>query len=299
LVANHGVDLVYTNTVTCVEGAIAAHSTRKPHIWHIREHILRNSELAPLLPYKLYCAAVEALSKSIIFNSRALANDYPRFYGKASIVYNGFPLPTLRDKIAARAEVASGLGIDPGAKIVAVLGALHPGKDHHTFLTAAEQVARRVEEAIFLIVGVGHESYTNQLRQRIRDLQLDSRVRLLGWRDDIDNLMAAIDVLVISSEQESFGRTAIEALSVETPVVATRCGGPEEVLVDGETGLLVPVKDPRALAEAIGRLLLDPNLARRLGASGRDYVGEHFGVDQYVQGIQKILLNEIASRSNL
>jgi glycosyltransferase involved in cell wall biosynthesis len=182
------------------------------------------------------------------------------------------------------------LGIDAGAKIVAVIGALHPRKDHRNFLTAAEQVARRVEEAIFLIVGSGSENNTNLIQQQIRDLQLGPRVKLLGWWEgDIHDLLAAIDVLVISSEQESFGLTAIESLAMETPVVSTRCGGTEEILEDGVTGLLVPVKDPLAMADAIVSLLSDPVFARRLGVRGRIHVSEHFGVDRYVQGIQKVI----------
>lgn len=296
LITNHAVDLVYTNTVTCVEGAMAAKRTRKPHIWHIRENILGNNELAPLLPYRLYCAKIAALSQSIIFNSRVLASDYPRLSGKANVVYNGFQFPSPRDRIAARAEVTSELGLGTGAKLVAVVGSLHPRKDIITFLNAAEQVARKVEKAAFLIVGAGSDQYTNLLRQRIEDLKIGSKVKLLGWRNDVENILAAIDVLVISSEQESFGRTMIEALSMGTPVVATRCGGPEEVLVDGETGLLVPVKDPRAMADAIERLLQDPELARRLGVRGRNHVSEHFGVDQYVQGVQQVILETAAPR---
>jgi len=290
LIAEHRVDIVYTNTVTCVEGAIAAQRTRKPHIWHIHEPIFRNSELSPLLPYRLYCSAIEFLSKSIIFPSKALAREYPQFARKASIVYNGLPTSPLRDRFVAQTRVTNDLGIDTSAKIVAVVGALHQRKDHLTFLAAAENVARRVEKVVFLIVGSGFESYTTLLRQRISDLRLDSRVRLLGsWQGDIHDLLAAVDVLVISSEQESFGLTAIEALAMETPVVATRCGGPEEILVDDETGLLVPVKDPCALADAIVRLLMDPELARRMGKKGRIHVSECFGVDRYVHGIQRVI----------
>jgi len=299
MITDHGIDLVYTNTVTCVEGAVAAKRTRKRHVWHIHEPILRNSELTPLLPYQLYCAAVEFLSRSIIFPSRAVAREYPELSRKASIVYNGLPPSSLRDRFAARQEINKGLGIDAGAKVVAVVGALSPRKDHLTFLTAAKEVAQRVEDVVFLIVGSGSESYTNYIRRQVRDLQLDSKVRILGWwQGDIHDLLSAIDVLVISSEQESFGLTAIEALAMETPVVATRCGGPEEIVVDGVSGLLIPVKDPRALAEAIVRLLLDPKLSRRIGVSGRNHVAEHFGVDQYVQGIQRVLLEAVALRSN-
>ena len=291
LIADHGVDIVYTNTVTCVEGAIAARRTRRPHIWHIHEHLSGNRELAPLFPYRVYCAAIESMSRSVIFCSKALAGGYPRFSGKASVVYNGLPFPPVHDRIAARAEACKGLGIDAGAKLVAAAGALHPGKDYLTFLAAAEKVARRVEEAVFLIAGAGSESYTNLLRQRIRDLRLESRVRLLGWRDDIQDLLAGVDVLVISSEQESFGLTAIEALAVETPVVSTRCGGPEEVLADGVTGLLVPVKDPHAMADAIVRLLQDAELSHRLGVSGRIRVSEHFGIERYARDIQRVILD--------
>jgi glycosyltransferase involved in cell wall biosynthesis len=298
LIAEHGIDLVYTNTVTCVEGAIAAWRTRKPHVWHIHEPILRNSELRPLLPYRLYSMAVDFLSEAIIFCSKALARDYQELSGKAFIVYNGLPFPSVRNRSAARAEVTRKLDIDAGAKLVAVVGGLQPRKDHLTFLAAAEQVARRVEDAAFLIVGTGFESYTDLIHQRVSALQLDSRVRLLGWwKGDIHDFLAAIDVLVISSEQESFGLTAIEALAMETPVVTTRCGGPEEIVADGATGLLVPVKDPRAMADAIMRLLMDPEFARRLGVMGRKYVSEHFGVDRYVQSIQQVIQGAVVLRS--
>ena len=296
LIASHGVELVYTNTVTCIEGAIAARRTRKPHVWHIHESILGNRDLMPLLPYRLLCAAVGFLSRSIIFCSRTVARDYPALSGKASVVHNGLPVSPLRNRRAARSEAEREFGIEAGAKIVAVVSALTPGKDHLTFLAAAEQVARRVENAVFLIVGSGSEQYTQTIRRQIAELCLDSRVRLLGWRDDIQDLLAAIDVLVISSRQESFGLTAIEALAMEIPVVATKCGGPEEVVEEGVTGLLIPVKDPLALADAIVSLLLDPKLARRLGENGRNHVSEHFGVDRYVHGIQRIIQDTAATK---
>ena len=297
LIADHGVDLVYTNTVTCVEGAIAAWRTRKPHVWHIHEPILRNSELRPLLPYRLYSMAVDFLSEAIIFCSKTLARDYQDLSRKAFIVYNGLPFPSVRNRSTARAELTRKLNIDAGVKLVSVVGALQPRKDHLTFLAAAKQVTQSTEDVVFLIVGSGYESYTNLIRQRVSDLQLDSRVRLLGWwQGDIHDFLAATDVLVISSEQESFGLTAIEALAMETPVVATRCGGPEEVVVDGNTGLLVPVKDPRAMADSITRLLMDTRFARRLGATGREYVSEHFGVDRYVQSIQQVIQEAVVLR---
>jgi glycosyltransferase involved in cell wall biosynthesis len=290
LITENGIDLVYTNTVTCIEGAIAAKRTRKPHLWHIHEPIMRNSELIPLLPFWFYCAVMKSMSNSVIFPSKALAIDYPQFSRMSYIVYNGLPPTFVRDRPLARAKLKNILCSDTAGKLIAVLGALQPRKDILTFLTAAEQVAKRVENSIFLIVGTGFENYTNLIRNRIKELNLDSKVILLGyWKDDVYDLLAAIDVLVISSEQESFGLTAIEALAMETPVVATRCGGPEEVLMDGKTGFLVPVKEPGPMADAIVRLLMSPELARCMGATGRKHVSEFFGVDRYVQGIQRAI----------
>jgi len=296
LIGEHDVGIVYTNTVTCVEGAIAAQRARKPHIWHIHERIRGNSDIIPLLPHRLYCAAVKSLSSTIVFSSKALAGDYPELSEKASVVYNGIPDSSARVKGAARREVIRDLGIDDHAKLVAVVGALNPGKDHLTFLAAANQVVKLVDEAIFLIAGRGSERYTRIIRDRIRDLHLEKRVRLLGWRDDIHDLMSAIDLLVISSEHESFGLTAVEALAAGTPVVSTRCGGPEEILVDGVTGLLVPAKDPEKMADAIGRMLRDPERARRYGDAGRKHVTEHFSAEKYVQGIQQVLRDTAASK---
>jgi glycosyltransferase involved in cell wall biosynthesis len=297
LITEHKVDLVYSNTVTCIEGAIAAQRTRKPHVWHIHEHILQNSDLTPLFPYRFYCAAIRFLASSVIFCSKGLASSYPLLSEKAFIVYNGLPFPPLREKFSSHAELLRGLGCEVDTKVVAVVGSLFPRKDHMTFLAAAEKVARTVKNPVFLIVGSGYESYTNRIRIRIRELQLDSRVRLLGWRDDVYNLLAGVDVLVISSEQESFGLTAIEALSMETPVVSTRCGGPEEIMVDGETGLLVPVKDPDAMADAIVKLLKNPELARGMGIRGRAHVSTQFGIDRFVRCIQGVIKETAACRA--
>jgi glycosyltransferase involved in cell wall biosynthesis len=297
LIAYYEVDLVYTNTVTCVEGAIAAWRTGTPHIWHIHEPIRKNSELSLLFPWWLYVVAVNILSKDIICCSNTVAKEYPQLSSKTSIVYNGLPVPMMRDRAEARANVTGRIGLDGKTKLVAVVGALQPRKDHLTFLDAARRVSERRKDTAFLIVGTGSEGYSHLIRQRITELQLDAIVRMVGWWEgDIHDFLAAVDVLVISSEQESFGLTAIEALGVETPVVATRCGGPGEVVIDGVTGLLVPVRDPVAMADAISRLLQDTELAREIGANGRKHVGEHYGVEQYVRGIEEVIEKAVPLR---
>ena len=291
IIEDNKIDLVYTNTVTCIEGAIAARMTHTPHVWHIHESIFGNSELSPLLPFYLYSTIINILSKTVIFCSTSLTKSYPLLTKKTNIVYNGLPFPVRFDKVHAHNAIADHFGIKPTQKIVAAVGVLQPRKDHFTFLTAAHEVGKENKDVVFLIVGSGAESYTDLIKEKIESLGLASSVKLTGWwpEDKIYNLLAGIDVLVVSSEQESFGLTIIEALAVETPVVSTRCGGPEEVIQEGVTGLLVKVKEPKELAKAVIHLLDNPQFAKELGIAGRQDVLSRFSVEHYVVGIQEVI----------
>jgi hypothetical protein len=229
LIEEQKIGLVYTNTVTCVEGAIAAKMARRPHIWHIRESIPGNSELVSLLPFDGHCSVISALSKAVVFCSKALADNYPRLADKANVVHNGFRFPPLRDRRLARAENDGEARSGPRSETRGDRRSAAP-PEGPSYLPRSRGPGRRT----------GGERRLPRCRHRLRavhrlgtgriaELGLDTRVKLLGWRDDVVDLLAGIDVLVISSEQESFGRTMVEALAMETPVVSTRCGGPEEV----------------------------------------------------------------------
>lgn len=290
LIERHAIDLVYTNTVTCVEGALAARMTGKPHVWHIHEPLTGNSELMLLFPMWFYSTTIKILSTRIIFPSYALARCYPTLRSKGAIVHNGLRLSSKPDRAAARAEVAAWLSIDPAKQWVAVVGAIQPRKDHYTFLCAAKTVFGSRDDVHFLIIGSGAQYLTKQLQEQVDEMGLTDQVALAGrWPGSIDTVLSAIDVLVISSEQESFGLTAIESLAVETPVVSTRCGGPEEIIEDGKNGYLVNVKDAPALGKAILTLLNDPLARRRFGEAGRAKVTSMFTQELYVAAIQNAL----------
>lgn len=292
LIERFRIDLVYTNTVTCVEGALAARMTGRPHVWHIHEPLAGNSELTPLLPLWLYSAAINMLSARIIFPSFALARSYPALRAKSSVIHNGLPLASKQDRMAARNEVATHLGVDATRRWVAVVGAIQPRKDHQTFLRAAKAILANRQDVEFLIIGSGAEHLTQQVREQIFAMGLSERVSLAGrWLGPINTVLSAIDVLVISSEQESFGLTAIESLGQETPVVSTRCGGPEEIIEDGTNGYLVDIKDGDAMANSILALLNDSQMAQSFGATGRFKVARMFTQERYVEGIQDILLD--------
>lgn len=287
LIERRSIDVVYTNTVTCIEGALAARMTGKPHVWHIHEPILDNSELLPLFPLWLYSDVIRLFSTKVIFPSNALAKCYPALHSKASVVHNGIELPIKKNREAARAEISAWIGVDPAKRWVAVVGAIQPRKDHNTYLGAAKNVLISRNDVQFLIIGSGAQHLTIELQEQVRAMGLADRVILAGrWPGSIDTVLSAIDILVISSEQESFGLTAIESLAVETPVVSTRCGGPEEIIEDGKNGYLVNVKDSDGLSNGILRLLNDPLASQGFGEAGRIKVASMFTNKQYVSAIQ-------------
>jgi len=162
-------------------------------------------------------------------------------------------------------------------------------KGQHVFLDALAAM----EGVQAVIVGgalFGQEAYEARIREQASRLGLDGRVRFLGFRSDVPELMASMDVVAHTSiVAEPFGRVVVEAMMCGRPVVATRGGGVTEIIRDGETGLLVPPGDAAALAGALGTILSDPALAQRLGQSGRDDVSDRFSLEETCRSVSALL----------
>jgi glycosyltransferase involved in cell wall biosynthesis len=176
-----------------------------------------------------------------------------------------------------------------------MIGHLTPWKGHEVFLEIARAVADRIPRSRFVVVGGsiyethGHSGYPEALRQKTAALGLSDRVTFLGARDDVPDLLAALDVLVHPpTAPEPFGRVLAEAMAVGRPVVAARCGGIPEVVEDGVTGFLVPSADVGAFAAAVVRLLEDPALCRRLGHVGRRRAEARFGIEAHAAGVLEV-----------
>jgi glycosyltransferase involved in cell wall biosynthesis len=122
----------------------------------------------------------------------------------------------------------------------------------------------------------------DRLEETARAYHLDGRVRFLGHRDDIPRLLAAADLVVLPSAYEGLPNVVLEAMRFRKPVVATAAPGTTEVVVDGQTGLLVPIGNPPLLARAIRDVVRDPALATRFGEAGRGRVEAHFHADTMV-----------------
>ncbi len=196
--------------------------------------------------------------------------------GTWRVIPLGFDLGPVAAGMWDRDRARRSLGLPSGGATVGIVGRLVPIKNHVLFLEAARRVLGRRPEATFVIAGDGE--LRSALEEEASRL-LGDRVRFTGWVRSLPELYAALDVVALASLGEGTPVALIEAASAGLPVVATDVGGVADVVVDGETGFLVPSGDAAALADRIGDLLEDPSLRRRLGEEGRRRVGTDFSPD--------------------
>lgn len=180
----------------------------------------------------------------------------------------------------------SAIGAPEDAPVLANVAALVDHKDHATLLSAMPIVLRRLPELKLVIAGEG--PLRGALEKQIRELGIESSVRLLGYRKDVPRLLRAVDAFVISSKEEGLGTSVLDAMVCGLPVIATAGGGIPEIVAHEKTGLLVPIQVPEALAEAILRVFTDDGLASVIRENGRCLVLDRFTADNMVEGNVKV-----------
>jgi glycosyltransferase involved in cell wall biosynthesis len=161
---------------------------------------------------------------------------------------------------------------------VGLVANIRGSKGHRYFLEAAVLVLRERPDVRFVIVGDGVGF--DDVRRRVQEMALGSEVRMLGFRRDVPEILAALDVLALPSiKSEATSQVVLQALAIGTPVVATTVGGSPEVVRDGHTGRLVPPADSPALARAILDLLADPDRTREMASAGAALVRDRWSMD--------------------
>jgi glycosyltransferase involved in cell wall biosynthesis len=288
MIGDLGIGLVVTNTSAVWTGALGARLAGIPHVWLIHE-ILDGER--PLLKYvlgrKALVRRMMRLSKRIIANSAASARAFAGS-GKVFIIGNGISMRT-----APAADVSalrSSLGIEPGAPVIGVVGKIYPGKGQMETVLAADILKRARPTLRLLLVGETADSrYDERIRETVVRLGLEPNVISLGRRNDIEAVLALLDVLLVASSVDSLGRVALEAMAAGTPVVAVAAGGIPEVVRDGETGILTPSAEPELLAAGVARLLDDPALACRVAVGGRAFVAANYPMESQVRKIERVL----------
>ncbi len=186
------------------------------------------------------------------------------------------------------------VGVNDDDKVLGTITRLVWKRGHEELLQASALVRHAVPSAKLVIVGDG--PLRPSLEDQVQRLGLDGGVRFLGAVPNAARLLPRFDVFVLSSVLEGMSNALLEAMAAARPVVATRVGGNPELVIDGETGLLVPPKDPRALAEAVVRLMRDPDLAGRLGQAARRRVESAFTLTAMVARLERLYEELLVAR---
>lgn len=263
IVGNRKIDLVHSNTLATLGGALWARWRAVPHVWHIHEIVI-----SPKLASRAFPRLVSWLARIIICNSVPtetwLLNMQPQLRERTKVVWNGI---CVTDTQPPPTENTS------ATIVVALVGRINRLKGQALLIDAAtilwEQGIRSIS---YLIVGSppsGQEHYLDSLHKKIAQSPARHLIELKGFTKDIASIWSHCDIAVVpSTEPESFGLVAIEAMAFGKPVIAAAHGGLLDIVADNTTGILVPPNNSAALSEALARLIRDPELRKRMGKEG-------------------------------
>jgi len=206
-------------------------------------------------------------------------------YPDPPLIPNGVPTDEYAPDPDTRAQWRQAHGIEPYATVLVHVGRFAPPKNHALLIEAFAQV--RADAPLYLLL-VGGGELENAVREQVAELGLQGRVRFLGVRADVADILRASDVFVLSSRVEGNPMSVMEAMAAGLPVVSTAVGGVPELVREGETGLLVPPNDTGALARALQALVDDPARRRAMGAVARQYAMAHFDIRHTVRGYEQL-----------
>jgi len=215
--------------------------------------------------------------------------------GKFVLIPNGFDVTTFRTDPALRREARAEFGLPEGAFAVGMVARLDPQKDHANFIRAAALLARRVTDARFVLCGLGAEPENADLARALAEQGVRDRFHLIGRRNDVPRVMNALDVCTLSSSfGEAFPLAIGEAMSCGVPCVVTDVGDSAHLV--GDTGRVVPPRDPAALAgawETVARL--EPGARQRLGLAARERIAQYFALPRIVERYADLYRRALAS----
>lgn len=214
---------------------------------------------------------------------------------KMVVIPNGYELGTYRPDSAAREAIRKELQISKETPVIGLVGRFHPQKDHCNFVRAASFLHQDRPDVHFVLCGRGVDWENRQLTTWIEEAGIRSRSHLLGLRDDIPKLTAAFDIACLASFSEGFPNVVNEAMSCEVPCVVTDVG--DAALIVGQTGIVVPPRNPAALAAALRKMVdLGREGRNQLGTAARQRIMEHFNlpliVARYESLFQELVCGE-------
>ena len=241
LIEKENIDLVFSNELLLLEGGIAAKLKRKPHIYHVHNALL-SSYFMTYLPIAFIKWLTFKLADKMVFVSQRQMQEIflsSQEEKKRKVVIQGFDNQYFSECCDKDIHWRSKTGISRNSSLAVLIATSTKNKGQEDFLKAAHIVSESLPDAEFAIIGGGNKCYLRELKDLVLRLGMDEKVFFVDFMEEIASVYHSLDVLVCASLKETFGRTIVEAMFAGKPVVSTRCGGPEDIVIDGVTGLLV------------------------------------------------------------
>lgn len=296
LIRKRNIDLVFSNSAVNFTGALAAKWRRVPHIWSVHEILEGTSSIVSFLFGKrALVGIISALSTRIIVNSDATGLPFKQ-RGKVRKVIIG--VKKNRGDMVPRNSLRQRFGFGPKDFVVGVVGKIYLEKGQKEVVEAIRKIVKTCPQVRLLIVGEARDkSYYRKVQKSVLVNQLEKHVVITGYQKEISSILSTIDLLVVASSVESFGRVALEAMSVKTPVLAVRRGGISEVISPGESGFLVESRNPEVLAQAIVSILENREFVRRVAETGCQIVEEKYSLENQIKSTERVLKECLDSES--
>jgi glycosyltransferase involved in cell wall biosynthesis len=232
----------------------------------------------------------------VVGNSRAVVNEL-RCEGipdaKLRLIYNGIEM---LQSGPSREEARRSLGLDGDNLIGVVVANLIHYKGHHELIEGIALAAGQMPQQCRILLAGRDQGLAAELQTLARKRGVGDMIWVLGQRADVAPLFAAADFGLLTSREEGFSNVVLEGMAAELPMIVTAVGGNPEAVVDGQTGLIVPPRDPKAIAEAILRLSRDADLRRRLGEAGQKRVRAEFSIERCVAAHAQLYQETLANK---
>lgn len=286
------ISLIHSNSISVFVGCFYAFVFRIPHLWHVHEIIEKPKTIASLYP-----RVVNFFSDRIIFNSKATESHYLNhrhsMSKKSEIIYNGVSRTlekTTEDEIKRIREQV--FKANTNDTIIVLIGRISQIKGQNVLAKAFKSILNEFPNTKLVFIGSyvkSKKEYYDDLISLIDSLNLDEYITFVDFQENIWPYYDASDIVLMpSTEPESFGLVAAEALLSKKPVIASKIGALPEIILDYKTGLLFKSNDFEDLSKKISVLLNNPKLSQDLANEGFYHVNTHFSKDKFVQSFAKV-----------
>ncbi len=283
----HRFEIIYSNTLAVSLGMFYAKKRKIKHIWHVHEIIVHPKIVATIFP-KLLKKYADVIVANSFMTLQNLIEREPQIKEKSIVIHNGIePKTRILDNVSK-----TDFGFQQDDLIITLIGRINRLKGHKLLLNSFIRNFSDQKNIKLLFVGspvFGQENYLYEVEEIIKSNNLKENIKILPFTKNLDPIWQVTDIAVMpSTEAESFGLVAVEAMLAQKPVIGSNHGGLTEIIVNNETGFLVKPNCESELASAIQKLINNPEVRMEMGIKGHKRVTENFSIASYVDNFENL-----------